>query len=151
MTRLIPSKLHVEHQIPQYQKIPRRYTLTHSDNTGEIFLTVANDYNKQQCSGLYTRFMRDEVIAEWKIHDETPSLHIYCHISGGLVFGGAQMRENIFRREMPLVLEAIRYGDSEFYEKFPEFDNAQIILHFQKSNKDYKLEGFGVPSIYAHR
>jgi hypothetical protein len=92
--------------------------------------------------------MRDEVIAEWIMHDETPSLHVYCHVSGGLVFAGAKMRENIFRREMPLVLEAIRYGDSEFFETFPEFDNAQIILHFQKSSKDYKLEGFGVPSVY---
>ena len=148
MTRLIPVKLHTEHQIPHSQKIPRRYTLTHSDRTGDLFLTVASDYNRQQISGLYTRVMRDEVIAEWIMHDETPSLHI----SGGLVFAGAQMRENIFRREMPLVLEAIRYGDSEFFETFPEFDNAQIILHFQKSSKDYKLEGFGVPSVYcAHK
>jgi hypothetical protein len=93
--------------------------------------------------------MRDEIIAEWKIDNGTPSLHVYCHISGGLVFGSAQMRENIFRREMPLVLKAIRYGDSEFFEEYIEFDNAQIILHFQKSSKDYKLERFGVPSDYC--
>jgi hypothetical protein len=27
--------------------------------------------------------MRDEVISEWKMHGETLSLHVYCHISGG--------------------------------------------------------------------
>lgn len=48
---------------------------------------------------------------------EELSLHIYCHISGGLMFGSAEMREAVFRREMPLVLEAIRHGDSKFFEK----------------------------------
>ena len=44
--------------------IPRRYTLTHSDRTGELFLYVGIDYNKHQISGWYTRLMRDEVLAE---------------------------------------------------------------------------------------
>jgi hypothetical protein len=81
--------------------------------------------------------------------DDRPSLHVYCHISGGLVFGSAQMREAIFRREMPLVLEAIRHGDSKFFERNPGYDNASIIVHFQKSGKDIKIERFGVPSDYA--
>ena len=45
--------------------LPRRYTLTHSDVTGELFLTIARDYDKKQIGGWYTRFMRDEVLGEW--------------------------------------------------------------------------------------
>ena len=54
----------------------------------------------------------------------------------------------LYARAMPLVLEAIRNGDSKFFEKNPELDNASIILHFQKSGKDYKIERFGVPSDF---
>ena len=38
---------------------PRKYTLTHSDRTGRLFLTIDKEYNEQQISGLYTRLMRD--------------------------------------------------------------------------------------------
>ena len=61
------------------------------------------------------------------------------------------MREKIFRREMPMVLEAIRNGDSNFFEKNPNLDNAPIIVHYQKSGKDFKLEPFGIPSDYDLR
>jgi hypothetical protein len=151
MTRLRLEKLHVNIQKNESQHLPRRYTLTHSDSTGDLYLTVAKEYNKDQISGWYTRIMRDEVLAEWKIFDEEISLHVYCHISGGLVFGTAGLREAIFRREMPLVLEAIRNGDSKFFEKNQEFDKASIFLHFQKSGKDYKIEQFGVLSDFALR
>ena len=150
MTRLRLEKLHIDIQTDENHHLPRRYTLTHSDSTGDLYLTVANEYDRKQISGWYTRIMRDEVLAEWKILNEELSLHVYCHISGGLVFGSAKMGEEIFRREMPLVLEAIRYGDSRFFEKNPGFDNASVMLHFQKSGKDHKIERFGVPSDYAY-
>ena len=151
MTRLRLEKLHVDIQTSESYNLPRKYTLTHSDSTGDLYLTVANEYNNKQISVWYTRIMRDEVLAEWQIQDEEHSLHVYCHISGGLVFGSSQMRETIFGREMPLVLEAIRNGDSKFFEKNPELDNASIILHFQKSGKDYKIERFGVPSDFLKK
>lgn len=61
------------------------------------------------------------------------------------------MREKIFKREMPLILEAIRYGDSNLFEKNPELDKSTIILHFQKSGKDYKIETFGTPSNFINK
>ena len=93
--------------------------------------------------------MRDDVLAEWQMIDEEPSLHVYCYVSGGLVFGSAKMREAIFKREMPLVLEAIRQGDSKFFEKNPRFDSASIVVHYQKSEKDLRIERLGAPSDYV--
>ena len=88
--------------------IPRRYTLTHSDVTGDLYLSVGADYDIESISGFYTRLMRDEVLAEWCKNENGFSLHVYCHVTGGIVFGRAGWRLSIFRREMPLVLEAIR-------------------------------------------
>jgi hypothetical protein len=149
MTRLKVEKLHVDMKLKPEQTLPRRYTLTHSDFTGDLFLTVASIFNKKQISGLYTRFMRDEILAEWLNTNGKMSLHVYCHVEGGIIFGNSSMRESIFRREMPLVLEAIRYGDYNFFQHNKDLDNASIIVHFRKSRKDEKIEEFGSPAHYS--
>ena len=48
-------------------------------------------------------------------------LHVHCHISGGHVLLNfiAQFRFWIFRKELPVVLEAFRHGDRVLFEKFP--------------------------------
>jgi hypothetical protein len=149
MNRLSLEKLNVDIRITDSQLSPRRYTLTHSDRTGDLYLTVDWEFDEEQISGWYTKLMRDEVLAEWQILDDIPSLHIYIHVGGGLVFGTAGMREQIFRNEMSLVLESIRNGDREFFQKNSDFDNAFIYVHFQKSGKDYKTEKYGKLSDYV--
>jgi len=148
MSRLNPQKLHVNY-LPEVEMetpiVPRRYTLTHSDMTGDLYLTIGPDYDLRQISGLYTRFMRDEVLAEWEDGQGGPSLHVYCHVSGGLVFGRAGWRDAIFRSEMPLVLEAIRYGDRILFAANPRLDNAPVLVHFQASQPRYnKTEEWGI-------
>ena len=67
MERLNPEKLHVTHLTgakSNHITLPRRYTLTHSERTGELFLSIGSEYDTKQISGLYTRLMRDEVLAE---------------------------------------------------------------------------------------
>ena len=71
------------------------------------------------------------MLAEWKDTDEGPALHVYCHVSGGFVFGSAQFRYEIFQDELPLVLEALRYGDSSFFAAHPQLDTAPICVHFE--------------------
>ena len=64
MNELNPQKLHVTFQkgiSPQQLSLPRRYTLTHSDATGDLFLSIGAEYDQKQISGFYTRLMRDEV------------------------------------------------------------------------------------------
>jgi hypothetical protein len=152
MTRLNPSKLHVrwgKGVTPQGPLSPRRYTLTHSDSTGDLFLTIAADYDRNQVSGVYTRLMRDEVLAEWDASTAGPQLRVYCHVSGGLVFGSAAMRNDIFRRELPLVLEALRYGDRELYAADPTLDRAPVMVVFRSHLKQYdRVEPWGTPADY---
>jgi hypothetical protein len=152
LTRLDAEKLHIRYLPgidPEALSLPRRYTLTHSDTTGHLFLTIGPDYDYGQISRLYTRLMRDEVLAEWKEVRDVLSIQVYCHISGGLVLGRAGWRKSIFRSEMPLVLEAIRYGDRKLFAKDETLDHVQILVHFQmsKSTKD-QVEEWGVPRDY---
>ncbi len=152
MSRLRPEKLHVRFTSgaqPDEPLMPRRYTLTHSDATGDLYLTVGREYDEEQISGWYTRFMRDEVLAEWLVDEEGSGLHVYCHVSGGLAFGPAGWRYSIFQHELPLVLESLRYGDRGLFERHPELDAAPIQVHFRSHRRRYRrAERWGTPADY---
>jgi hypothetical protein len=93
--------------------------------------------------------MRDEVLAELKKKQDRFFLHVYCHVCGGFVFGNASFRELIFRREMPLVLQAIRYGDRELFGRDPTLDQAEVLVHFQRPKaEDRKTQQLGHLSNY---
>jgi hypothetical protein len=151
-THLNPNKLNVEFLAgvtPDGPISPRRYTLTHSDMTGDLFLTVGLDYNRSQISGWYTRFMRDEVLAEWVKEQETPALHVHCHVSGGLVLGTARWRDGIFRYHLPMVLEAFRFGDQRLFEEQPALDQSPVRVHFNATRRRYhRVEQWGTLGDY---
>ena len=77
--------------------------------------TVGADYGNKKISGMYTRIIRDSVLAEWIYKGGVYFLNIYCPVRGCLVFGTSSMRESIFLREMPLVLEVLRFRDRDFF------------------------------------
>lgn len=153
MRRLQPNRLHVTYlpgTTATNPVIPRRYTLTHSDWTGDLFLTVGKEYHRRTISGWYTRLMRDEVLAEWCSDAQSTALHVYCHVSGGIVVGRAGWRAAIFRRELPLVLEAIRYGDAAFFAEHPTLDHAPITIHFQSTHPEHnRIESWGTLHEYT--
>jgi hypothetical protein len=141
---LSTEKLHVKYLGEANSKKPtvqRRYTLTHSDFTGELFLSIGDQFDKKAISGLYTKLMRDEVLAEWQKEENNFQLHIYLHVCGGLIIGRAGWRDSIFRGHLPLVLKSIIQGDKEFFQNYPNRKNSQILVHFNSSNKKYnKIE-----------
>ncbi len=152
MSSLDPVKLHVRYlsrPIPPDLIMPRRYTLTHSDVTGELFLAIGTDYDRAAISGWYVRLMRDEVLAEWIPDQDGASLHVYCHVSGGLAFGPAGWRNDILKKHMSQVLQALRYGDSALYEAHPGLDDAQVKVHFRAAQVRYhRVEAWGLLADY---
>jgi hypothetical protein len=127
----------------------RSYTLTHSDFSGELFLSVGLEFDRKAISGLYTRLMRDEVLAEWLKQEENFLLHVYCHISGGIILGTPGWRYSIFKRELPLVLKCICNGDRDLFKENPNLKNGSILIHFKSKNKKYnKVERWGTPKDY---
>jgi hypothetical protein len=153
MGRLNPNKLHVSHlsgTATANMTIPRRYTLTHSDRTGDLFLSIGSQYDTKKISKLYTRLMRDEVLAELVNNEGKLEFRVHCHVSGGFIVGSAGWRYNIFRSELPLVLEAIRYGDRTLFEKNPELDHVSIYIHFHSGKKRYNIvEQWGTMADFA--
>jgi len=151
MSRLDTAKLHVNKNIDDKTGLSllRRYTLTHSDTTGDLFLSIDKDYDNIALSNWYTKFMRDEVLAEWKEKEGDQYLMIYCHISGGICFGWASLRNQIFRRELPLAIEAICNGDINFISKNPTLKESKVIVNFYATKRQYnKTEYWGKVKDY---
>ncbi|WP_443093469.1 staygreen family protein [Geobacillus proteiniphilus] len=69
--------------------IGRMYTLTHSDATGDLYLTIGRAFATEQLNA-----MRDEVLGEWKQAGAHPALFIYVFV------GSKQMgnEENIRKK-----------------------------------------------------
>lgn len=147
MERLDPEKLYVEFRPGVTQTEPiisRHYTLTHSDITADLFLTVGLEYAYDKINK-----MRDEVLAEWKMYNGYPFLYVYVYVDGQFGTAISAIRNIVFRRELPLALEAIRYGDNRFFIEHPNLDDAQIWIHFDSTNSNYnQFENWGTPKDY---
>jgi len=66
-----------------------------------------------------------------------------------LALGPAGWRDAIFQRELPLVLEALRYGDGGLYEAHPELDQVPVQVHFHARQARFnRIEVWGVPAAY---
>jgi hypothetical protein len=145
--KLNPDKLYVEFRPGVTMTEPiigRKYTLTHSDITADLFLTIGLQFAYDKVNA-----MRDEVLAEWRTNNEFPFLYGYVYIDGKYGPAFSIVRNAIFRRELPLALEAIRYGDRRLFIAHPDLDNAPIWIHFDSENQEYnRLEYWGTPNDY---
>lgn len=147
MGRLNPEKLHVEFKsgvTTTHPILGRKYTLTHSDVTAELFLTI----------GLYFAYdkitsMRDEVLAEWRNSNCGLFLYVYVYVGD---YGPAvnAIRNTIFRRELPLALEAMVYGDQKLFKVNPPLMNAPIWIQFDSTDPTYnRYEYWGTAIDYG--
>ncbi|KAI7988442.1 hypothetical protein LOK49_LG13G01314 [Camellia lanceoleosa] len=127
-------------------KLPRTYTLTHSDITSKLTLAISQSINNSQLQGWYNKLQRDEVVAEWKKVQEKMSLHVHCHISGGhfLLDLCARLRFFIFSKELPVVLKAFVHGDGNLFNNYPELEEALVWVYFHSNIPEYnKVECWG--------
>jgi hypothetical protein len=147
MKKLNPEKLFVEFRpgvTPTDPVTGRKYTLTHSDQTGELFLTVAPEYAFDKINR-----SRDEVLAEWILYNGNPMLQVYVYVDGRYGPYISYVRDKVFRREMPLALESIRYGDAELFDRYPSLDKAPIWVRFDSEDPEYdKFEYWGTLADY---
>ena len=150
MNKLNPERLSVEYRDGVNATEPvisRHHTLTHSDDTGELFLTIGTQFAWDKVN----KDMRDEVIGEWK----TNGYYIYYNANvmvniEGQDFNTAMRRYEVFRRELPLALTAIRYGDRFIFDVYPALDNGLIIVNFISTYPQLNTqEIFGTFSSYS--
>ncbi|KAH0734247.1 hypothetical protein KY285_009954 [Solanum tuberosum] len=127
-------------------KLPRTYTLTHSDITCKLTLAVSQTINNSQLEGWYNRLQRDEVVAEWKKVKGKMSLHVHCHISGDhfLLDFVARFRYYIFCKELPVVLKAFVHGDGNLLKNYPELEEALVWVYFHSNIQEFnKVDCWG--------
>jgi len=125
----------------------RKYTLTHSDLTGELFLDIGNVYNDKAIN----QKMRDEVLGEWR-KDEQSRFNLVgkAYVDGG-EFGEiiAGIRFNVFQKEMATALKGIVNGDLQFYKNYPTLLDAPIFIYFESTYPQYQQVFFyGTPRQY---
>ena len=146
MSRLDPENLQVEYSgiTATEPIIPRRYTLTRSNATADLHLTIGLDFDFFRLTP-----MRDEVMGEWILNGEDYVYYVYLFVGGQFSTEVKTMREAFFRKELPIALEAIRYGDNEFFAAHPELDNVPIIVYFLSTEPAFnKVENWGTFSDY---
>lgn len=148
MRRFNPNKLFVEFRegaTPTEPIIHRHYTLTHSDETGDLFLTIGLRFADDKINP-----MRDEVLGEWLFMNDTCFYHVYLNVDGPANDEATiAIRNSIFRRELPLALTAIRYGDQRFFSSQPYLDQCPIIVYFQSTYSPFnRMENWGTFKNY---
>ncbi|XP_020877714.1 protein STAY-GREEN 2, chloroplastic [Arabidopsis lyrata subsp. lyrata] len=127
-------------------KLPRTYTLTHSDITAKLTLAISQSINNSQLQGWANKLFRDEIVAEWKKVKGKMSLHVHCHISGGhfLLNLIAKLRYYIFCKELPVVLKAFVHGDEYLLNNHPELQESLVWVYFHSNIPEYnKVECWG--------
>ncbi|PYZ94942.1 hypothetical protein CR194_05335 [Salipaludibacillus keqinensis] len=108
--------------------LQRKYTLTHSDETGELFLSVGLTFDNNAID----MTMRDEVIAEWKQDRNGLMILKGCAFVDAGMFDEqtASIRYTIFKREMALALMGMINGDSAFFPCHPTLLDSPIFIQY---------------------
>ncbi|AYC28429.1 staygreen family protein [Paenisporosarcina cavernae] len=149
MSTFNPDKLFVEYRdgvTPTQPIIPRHYTLTHSDITAELFLTIGFRFAEDKITQ-----MRDEVLGEWKLVNDHYVYHVYLEIDAQFNLPMASIRNAVFRRELPLALQAIRYGDRKFFRVHSFLDYSPILIHFNSTYPSLQTtEYWGTFAMYTY-
>ncbi len=137
MSKFIPEKLNVEFKDIISVKepiIPRKYTLTHSDETGDLFLTIGSEYDYEKINPL-----RDEALATWIKEEEEYIFDVIVEVDGGQDFSKVVIRDKIFREELPLALKAMIYGDEIFLDTHEELNNSKVRIYFKSQYPEFNL------------
>ncbi|KVH88075.1 Staygreen protein [Cynara cardunculus var. scolymus] len=156
----------------QYTRIvPRTYKLSHCDFTANLTLTISNIIDHHQVSIFFPSFSylytlklththtsfvvrwqlkgwynKDDVVAQWAEVKGHMCLDVHCYVSGpnSLLDLAAEFRYYIFSKELPLVLEAVLYGDRVLFSEHKELMDAFVRVFFHSSSKKYnRVECWG--------
>lgn len=147
MREINPQKVFSQYRDPMKPYGPltgRKYTITHSDVTAELFVFIADAYAEDQVTE-----MRDEVRIEWRESINGFYLQGSVVVDGPGVAGNPELRYAIFTKEMPTALQALRLADRFLFEQFPALDDSPVLIRFVSANPAYdKTYDFGVIGEY---
>ena len=126
------NKLEVNFIFPMtktYTLKDRKYTLTHSDDTGILYLDIANFYNYKKIN----INLRDEVLGSWVFIEKNKyALLLNICLKGNSPYE-IKRKYEIFKSHLDLAIKAILYGDRDFLLKNKFLLDSNIIINFSSS------------------
>ncbi len=149
MSKFNPDRLNTTYstQVDTFGPISgRKYTLTHSDDAEEMYLTIGKKYD----FAAINPNLRDEVLAEWQTRNGEYLLLAKVYVSGGEYDKKfSQVRFMIFKKEISLALTGIVYGDKQFFTSSPWLLDCPILVHFESSYPEFnEVLYYGTPRQY---
>ena len=136
--------LYLDHTTSRTPTYGRKHTLTHSDETGELFLSIGHHYDIKAINWEF----RDEVIGEWKqFEDGSPYWIGKAFVSDeSYRYEDAKRRFEIFQREMEHALSGIFVGDRLFFAYHPQWLNAPVYVQYESNFKEFHtIIQYGTP------
>lgn len=124
-----PNKLETTFYPPMTESGPvenRKYTLTHSDESGMLFLDIGEEFNYSAIN----ENLRDELIGKWKRYGYNSFILIFYAYVGEDNFLKASMKYSAFKYHMQLALQAIFYGDRYLLNEYDYLINTPIYVKF---------------------
>ncbi|WP_352401161.1 staygreen family protein [Anaerotignum sp.] len=142
MKILDPRKVFVQYRddMNPYEPImERKYTITHSDLTADLFVFIASNYAEDQISKT-----RDEVRIAWEEAPKGLMLVGSVLVDDINIEGISSIRNRIFYHEMPTALQALRQADRFLFINRPELDKTPVFIHFISNDPEfYRIYRFG--------
>ena len=123
----------------------RKYTLTHSDDSGMMFLDIGNEYNYSAIN----KKLRDEVLGVWKAYDYNSYRVIFYVYVGDYDYFTASKRYTTFKRHLKSALQSIFYGDREFLMNYSYLVSSPIYVKFDSNISMFNnYESYGIVQDY---
>lgn len=138
----------IDPMTPTYFIENRKYTLTHSDTTGMLFLDVANFYNYD----VINFKIRDDVLGEWiKSRNHCYTLCLYVYLKG-IDIVEISKKYKIFKENLELAITAILYGDIALLTKYKYLMNSPIYVNFSSAHFMYNsVEYYKTPKYHLSK
>lgn len=116
----------IEPITPTSPILGRKYTLTHSDLTGDMFLTIGPTYDYKAIN----KELRDELIGKWILDDnKNYNLIFYAYIND-LDFKNAKKKSDSFKYHLQMAIKAVIFGDKDLFLYNKHLINAPIYVNF---------------------
>ena len=140
------KKLEVEFKLNINNKnlTDRKYTLTHSDETGQRYLFIGDEFAEDKYDKL-----RDEVVGEWSKASQKCELRIMCNLYSEHSSYTMQERYEIFKKHMPRAITAIINGDREYIIENNLLDYGVCVYYL--SDLMNRMEYYGKVGNYINR
>ncbi len=105
---------------------------------------MASNYAEDQITRIH-----DELRVAWEQNENGLVLMGSVIVEGKGIIGDAYIRSDIFYREIPTALKALRQSDRFLFDKKPYLDDAPLYIHFISSNPEYDIiYDFGLIGMY---